>query len=88
MKQKLNEIKSYKGLYEFIGSEFGKNETEIELIIEAFERAKKKGYIRNDNIKNNYKKRIYDRQNNQGMRGGLNGWNNGKVGEIRFINHF
>ena len=88
MKRKLNEIKSYKGLYEFIGSEFGKNKTETELIIEAFERAKKKGYIRNDNIRNINKKRIYDRQNNQGMRGGLNGLNNGRVGEIRFINQF
>jgi hypothetical protein len=88
MKLKLNEIKSYKGLYEFIGSEFGKNKTETELIIEAFERAKKKGYIRNNNIKSNDKKRIFDSQSNQRIRGGLNEWNNARVGEMRFINQF
>jgi hypothetical protein len=88
MKLKLNEIKSYKGLYEFIGSEFGKNKTETELIIEAFQRAKKKGYIRNNNIKSNDKKRIFDSQSNQRIRGGLNEWNNARVGEMRFINQF
>ena len=45
MKQKLNEIKSYKQLFEYIGNEFGKNKSDIEIIREAYEKAKLKKYI-------------------------------------------
>ena len=45
MKQKINEIKTYKGLFEFIGSEIGKNDDEIEIILKAYNKAKKKGYL-------------------------------------------
>ena len=49
LKKKLNEIKTYKNLYKFIGTEFGNDKSELELIITGFERAKTKGYIRNSN---------------------------------------
>ena len=49
MKQKLKEIKNYKDLYEYIGSEFGRDKDDFELIIESYGKAKKKGYIRNIN---------------------------------------
>ena len=45
MNQKINEIKTYKGLFEFIGSEIGKNDDEIEIILKAYNKAKKKGYL-------------------------------------------
>ena len=49
LKKKLNEIKTYKNLYKFIGNEFGNDKTDLELIIAGYERAKTKGYIRNSN---------------------------------------
>ena len=42
---KIKEIKTYKQLYEFIGTNFGEKKTDIELIIEAYEKAKQKEYI-------------------------------------------
>ena len=45
MNKKIEEIKSIKELNEYIGSDFGKDKTEMELIIEAYDRAKSKGYI-------------------------------------------
>ena len=45
MKDKLKEIKSFNGLYEYIGSEFGKNKKDLDLIIDGYKRAKQKGYI-------------------------------------------
>ena len=49
MKQKLKEINNYKDLFEYIGSEFGRDKDDFELIIESYGKAKKKGYIRNIN---------------------------------------
>ena len=46
LKIKLNEIKSFKALYEYVGAEFGKDKTELELIIEGYRKAKKMKYIR------------------------------------------
>ena len=46
MKQKLEEIKTYKDLYAYIGTDFGKDKTNIELIIEAYGKAKEKRYIK------------------------------------------
>ena len=45
MKQKINEINTYKELFEFIGSEIGKNDDEIVIILKAYNKAKKKGYL-------------------------------------------
>ena len=46
LKQKLNEVKSYKALYEYLGTDLGKDKTEQEIIIEGYQRAKKKRYIK------------------------------------------
>ena len=46
LKVKLGEIKSFKSLYEFIGTEFGKDKTELQLLIDGYVKAKSKGYIR------------------------------------------
>ena len=46
MNQKLNEIKSLKDMLNYIGSDFGKDETDLEIIIKSYQRAKMKGYIR------------------------------------------
>jgi hypothetical protein len=56
MKQKLKEIKSYKELYDFIKVDLGKDKTELEIIIDAYEKAKRKGYIKapNENNRTNY----------------------------------
>ena len=51
MKQKINEIKNYKQLFEYIGSEFGKNENEIELIKKAYEKIESKRYKKNEESK-------------------------------------
>ena len=47
MKEKMNEIKSYKQLFEFLGNDFGKNKDDLQIIREAYEKAKSKGYIEN-----------------------------------------
>ena len=56
MKQKLKEIKGYKELYDFIKVDLGKDKTELEIIIDAYEKAKRKGYIKapNENNITNY----------------------------------
>jgi hypothetical protein len=56
MKKKLEEIKNYKDLYAFIGTDFGKDKTDLELFIEAYGKAKEKGYIKpfNNSLHNSY----------------------------------
>ena len=49
LKKNLNQIKSYKELYQFIGTDLGNDKTELDLIINSYESAKKKGYIRDPN---------------------------------------
>ena len=46
LKQKLKEVKSYKALYEYIGTDLGKDKTELEIIIQGYQKAKEKGYIK------------------------------------------
>ena len=46
MNEKLEEIKSLKDMYNYIGSDFGKDETDLEIILKSYQRAKMKGYIR------------------------------------------
>ena len=60
MRQKLNEVQTYGQLFEYIGSEFGKNKTDKELLKKAFEKAKLKGYIRDNNLNNNMSYKIND----------------------------
>ena len=66
MKNKLKEVKSFKELYDFIGTDFGKDKTELELIVEAYEKAKQKKYIRDPNESNriNFINNNYEYQNN------------------------
>ena len=56
LKKKLNEIKTYKNLYKFIGTEFGNDKSDLELIITGYERAKTKGYIRKSNSSERFPK--------------------------------
>lgn len=49
LKQKLIEVKSYKALYEYLETDIGKNKTEQEIVIEGYQRAKKKRYIKDPN---------------------------------------
>jgi len=50
MKKKLEEIKTYKQLLEYIGSDIGKDKTDMEIIIEAYDKAKEKKYIKKQNV--------------------------------------
>ena len=80
MNKKIEEIKSFKQLLEYVGSDYGKDKTDMEIIIEAYEKAKEKDYINstnarrnvnninNINVRNNYRRVNY---NNLGIRQGL-----------------
>jgi hypothetical protein len=52
LKQKLNEINSYKKLHEWVGVELENEKTELIIVVEAYERAKRKIYIRDPNENN------------------------------------
>ena len=45
MNQKLSEIKSLNEMYKFIGSEYGQDKTDLEIIIDSYKKAKEKGYL-------------------------------------------
>ena len=74
MQKKLDEIKTFKQLLEYVGSDFGKDKTDLEIIIEAYDKAKEKNYLKpiNNQIKNNQINIINNnlfRGNNQNNRG-------------------
>ena len=46
LKEKLKEINSFKSLHEYVGVELEQEKTELDVVVEAYERAKKKKYIR------------------------------------------
>ena len=50
IKNKLDEIKRYKQLLEYIGSEFGKNMTDFEIIKNIYEKAKTIGLIKDNQL--------------------------------------
>lgn len=81
IKQKLREIKSFKSLYEFIGTEFGQDKTELELIVDSYEKAKKRRYIRdpNENLRMNNQNQFYQSSRFRGYRyrGQRNGYGYG-----------
>ena len=52
MQKKLEEIKTFKQLLEYVESDYGKDKTDIEIIIEAYDKAKEKNYISRTNIQN------------------------------------
>ena len=85
LKQKLNEINSYKKLLEYVGVELEQEKTELDIVVEAYERAKRKRYIRDPNEINrmstynnvNYGRgRGYNR-GGRGQRRGYRGYQNG-----------
>ena len=45
MKQKLDEIQSLTQMYNYIGSDFGKGKSDLDIIIQSYEKAKIKGYL-------------------------------------------
>ena len=49
MKQKMDEIRCYKELFEYIGSDIGKND-EIEIFLKGYNKIKKNGYLKQINI--------------------------------------
>ena len=57
MKEKLKEIKSYNQLFKYLGDDFGKNKNDLELIREAYEKAKLKRYVENDRKKKKKEKK-------------------------------
>ena len=64
MKQKLKEIRNYKELYDFIEVDLGKDKNEVEMIIDAYEKAKRKGYIKAPNENNRINYNNYNNYNN------------------------
>ena len=52
MQKKLEEIKTFKQLLEYVESDYGKDKTDMEIIIEAYDKAKEKNYISRANIQN------------------------------------
>ena len=84
MKQKLTEIKSFKELYKYIGSDFAQDKSDLDLILEGYKRAKQKGYIRDNNaakVRNNNNYNNYN--HNQVFRG-----NNWKSNRNQYANNF
>ena len=81
IKQKLKEVKSFKSLYEFIGTELGQDKTEMDLIVESHEKAKKRRYIRdpNENQRMNNQYQAYQSTSYRGnrYRGQRNGYGYG-----------
>ena len=82
IKEKLKEIKSFKSLYQFIGIELGEDKTELELITESYEKAKKRGYIRDPNERyraSSTQIQVYQRTSYRGnqYRGQRNGYRYG-----------
>ena len=66
---KLNQIKSFKALYEYVGSELGKDKSEVELIIEGYRRAKKMKYIKFLNYRDFHRRGLRGLRRRRGMRG-------------------
>lgn len=84
LKQKLNEIKTYKALYEYLGTDLGNDKTELQIIVEAYQRAKGKRYIRDPNERmkinqiNTYHQYTHPRARGRGRGGcGYGGYRNG-----------
>ncbi len=67
IKQKLKEIKSFKSLYEFIGTDLAQGNSEMDLLVESYKKAKNRRYIRDP-----YENQRMSYQSNQGS--GYNGY--------------
>ena len=86
MNQKLTEIRSISEMYKFLGSEFGKDLTDLEIIINSYKKAKLRGNIRgvfpsDSNKSNNFRggnNRGRGRGDFRGNRGGRGGRGTGR----------
>ena len=76
MKAKLSEIKTFKELYNYIGSEFGQDKSGLELLIEGYKRAKQKGYIKDNKKHNMMNNRFNDYRMYQGGQRNQYGYRN------------
>ena len=80
LKQKLQEINNYRSLHEYVGVELDKEKTELDVVVEAYERAKQQKYIQDPNEKsrvNAYKHMNYGRGTGGRGRGRGRGYQNG-----------
>lgn len=86
LKQKLQEINNYKLLHEYVGVELDKEKTELDVVVEAYERAKQKRYIGGPNEKsrmnannnmNNWRDNWGGRGRGRGRGRGYRGYQNG-----------
>ena len=80
LKQKLKETKSYKDLYRSIGIDYYQEKTELEIIVEGYEKALKKRYIRDPNEKPNMSNNtsyVVEYRNNGYKKGNGYGYKNG-----------
>jgi hypothetical protein len=64
MKDKLEEIKTFKQFFEYLGSDLAKDKTDMELLIEYYDKAKDKDYLKNfDDSRNNNHHNFSGREN-------------------------
>ena len=64
MKDKLEEIKTFKQFFEYLGSDLAKDKTDMELLIEYYDKAKDKEYLKNfDDSRNNNHQNFSGREN-------------------------
>ena len=68
MNQQLNTIDNYHDFFNYIGSDFGKNMNDVDILIHCYKMAKQKNYI-----KTSYNNNYNQFQNNRGGRGDFRG---------------
>ena len=68
MKKKLNEIKSYKSLYEYINCNILNDKSEMEYFIESYKKAKDKSYIKEHKYNSSYNNENDSLDNNEIIR--------------------
>ena len=82
MKAKVNEIKSYKEFFKYIGSDFGKDMDDEDILIHCYKKAKEKKYIRK-NANNNLGHSMIGGVYRGGLFGGRGGFR-GRGGFLQF----
>ena len=53
MNQQIKDIKNYNQFFNYIGSDFGKNMTDLDILIHCYKKAREKKYIKNYRNNNN-----------------------------------
>ena len=80
LKEKLKEINSFKSLHEYVGVELEQEKTELDVVVEAYERAKEKKYIRDPYEKIRTQAYNHNHVNYRGNRGGRGRGRGGRRG--------